>query len=103
MKNFFALILLIFIGQTSYAQFQYVSPLPGSTNLPPAHNIILREGNPVNPASIDTSLLSIKGSKSGIHKFRLILCDDGKTINLSPVAGFALEETVTVFITGGAF
>lgn len=94
---------MVLVVRISNAQFQFVSPLPGSTNLPLAHNIILRQGNLINAVSINTSLFTIEGSKSGIHAFRFVLCDDGKTINLNPEKEFANSEAVTVSIAGGAF
>src|SRR6185295_12223174 len=41
------------------------------------------------------------GSKSGNHDFDLVLCDDGKTINLNPIIYFAYDEMVEVTIAEG--
>jgi len=101
MKNIFTLLSLIIAAKIACAQFQFVSPKPGSTKLPVQHNIIIRQGNLLDPSSLDTSLFIIKGSKSGIHPFHLVLCDDGKTINLNPEIPFDYNETITVSIASG--
>src|SRR5580765_2685431 len=103
MKSFFIILYAILTWQIASAQFQFVSPRPGSTNLPVSHNIIIRQGNSIDAGSIDTLLFSISGSKSGTSAFHLFLCDDGKTINLDPLSSFDYGEEVTVSIKSGAF
>jgi len=92
---------LLFSLQQASAQFQFVSPMPGSKNLNIEHNIILREGNVLDASSLKESLFIIRGSKSAVHGFKMILCDDGKTINLNPTTPFAYDEDVAVTITKG--
>jgi len=65
------------------------------------HNIIIREGSILNPRSLRSELFSITGSLSGIHDFKIVLSDDGKTINLDPSQPFAFDEEVTVSISKG--
>lgn len=101
MKKISFVIIAILFSQFTLAQFQYVSPSPASKNLPVEHNIIIRPGSHLDPASVKSSLFSIQGSKSGIHTFSLVLCDDGKTINLNPKIPFAFQETVSVSIFQG--
>ena len=103
MKFLSTLLSFILCTKICSAQFQFISPLPGATNLPVRHNIILREGSLINVSSIDTSLFTIKGSQSGTHPFHLVLCDDKKTMNLNPLQSFDYRETVTVSISEGAF
>lgn len=97
--SFIIVILLLF--QQAHAQFQFVSPEPGSQNLNIEHNIILREGNLLDPSSLNKNLFTIRGTKSGVHDFKMVLCDDGKTINLNPLLPFAPGEEVTISITKG--
>lgn len=103
LKSFFNLIFFTVLSHSALSQFQFISPQPGSAKLPVAHNIIIREGDLIDPLSIDTSLFTIKGSKSGLHTIELVLCDDGKTINLNPNVVFTHDETVTVTIANAAF
>src|SRR6059058_548874 len=102
MKKTFSFIIDIFIVQFALAQYQFVSPVPGSKNLPVEHNIVIRPGaSKLEPSSVRASLFSIQGSKSGNHVFSLVLCDDGKTINLNPKIPFAFDEAVSVSISKG--
>lgn len=101
-KNLTLCLLVTLISYSNaLAQFQFVSPLPGSVNLPPQHNIILREGHLLQRASLNNGLFSIRGTQSGQHNFNLVLCDDGKTINLNPVTPFGFNEVVTVTVQSG--
>ncbi len=102
MKFVFTLSLFAcFMLQIASAQFQFIAPMPGSTNLPAEHNIIIREGHLLDPSSLDKKLFIIRGSKSGAHDFEMILCDDGKTLNLNPTTPFAYDEAVAVTISKG--
>ncbi|MBK9730139.1 MAG: aryl-sulfate sulfotransferase [Chitinophagaceae bacterium] len=95
------LLQLTFGLQQSIAQFQYVSPMPGSVMINPEHNIIIREGHLIDPATVKTEQFSIEGASSGSHVFKLILANDGKTILLQPEMPFNFNEVVTVTITKG--
>ncbi|MGB3076586.1 MAG: aryl-sulfate sulfotransferase, partial [Chitinophagales bacterium] len=103
MKKIVTLCLLLSVVslQQSFAQFQYLSPKPGSIMINPEHNIIIREGNVIEPAELNANLFSIEGAVSGTHVFKLILADDGKTILLQPEIPFAFNEVVTVTIKDG--
>ncbi|MEO6166003.1 MAG: aryl-sulfate sulfotransferase [Chitinophagales bacterium] len=85
----------------SFAQFQYLSPRPGAVMINPEHNIIIREGNILEPSSLKEGLFSIEGTVSGPHAFKLVLADDGKTILLQPEKVFEFNEVVTVVIKEG--
>ncbi|HYV93375.1 MAG TPA: arylsulfotransferase family protein [Chitinophagales bacterium] len=103
MKNIFTLSFfasLIFM-QNASAQFQFISPMPGSTNLTIEHNIIIREGSLLDQSSLNKNLFVIRGSKSGVHDFKMILCNDGKTLNLNPTYPFTYDEDVAVTIGKG--
>ncbi|MEP7128388.1 MAG: aryl-sulfate sulfotransferase [Chitinophagales bacterium] len=100
MKSGPLFFLLIVLSLKCFGQFQFISPRPGSTNLPPAHNIIIRQGNVLMQA--DSQLFSITGNKSGNVSFKMIVCDDKKTLNLNPLLPFAADDTIKVTIAEGA-
>ena len=101
MKSFIPFLLAIFASQGIYAQFEYLSPVPGATLVTTGHNIIIREGHYVNPAFLKNDLFTIRGSKSGDHDFKMVLSTDGKTIVLTPSTPFGYSEEVTVTINKG--
>jgi hypothetical protein len=43
MKSFIAFLLAVFASQGIYAQFEYLSPMPGATLVTAGHNIIIRK------------------------------------------------------------
>jgi hypothetical protein len=101
MKTFTKALFLLILPfcKTALAQFEYVSPLPGSLYHNVNRSILLREGEPIDPASLsEQNLFSIIGSKSGNHAFTTTLADDGKTILLQPSENFAFDERVTVTV-----
>lgn len=74
---------------------QYLSPPPGSRNILPETNIILRPGGAVDAFSVlGPTLLRAEGSESGPHEGRLRLSDDGATLTFQPFARFRPGETV---------
>jgi hypothetical protein len=83
------------------AQYQYISPLPGSKYKNPETNIILKNGDPIDPKSLNSSLINISGSLSGLHTARIVLSNDGKTIVVYPSPKFAEGETVAVAVSDG--
>jgi hypothetical protein len=102
MRSLATLILFFSSIQFVCAQFQYISPVPGSQFHNPDCSVILREGNPINAGSLlNKDIFYIHGSISGSHHIIPRLCDDQKTINLKPVPCFTEGETVTVIIKDG--
>lgn len=86
----------------SQAQFQYISPVPGSKYHDPNTTITLRNGNQLDEASLLTkNLFRVQGSLSGKHDYEVKLAGNGKTIILKPAQPFAGGETVTVDIAEG--
>jgi len=70
----------------------------------PETNIIIREGNLINEASLfGTSIIDVIGSMSGAHAGTLILSDDGKTIIFKPYEKFSFGETINVSYNGGIY
>ncbi len=104
MRNAAFLIVLaaFFYSHASLAQYQFIAPLPGSTDHNPDRNIIIRDGNLMDAAIVNRkNLFSIHGSLSGIHDFDIVLCRDQRTILLNPLTAFTEGETVTVNIGNG--
>lgn len=93
--------VLLFYFNNAHAQFQYVSPMPGSVMNNPEHNIIIREGSIIEPASLQDRVFTLHGSRSGDHTFSTTLCRDGKTILLAPDVRFDYNEQVTVTVGMG--
>jgi hypothetical protein len=96
----FLLATSLFLKSAS-AQFQYISPVPGSGLHHPETNIILRNGNLVAASTIKPEYFAVSGAVSGHHDVSLMLADDGKTILLQPVVAFSHDEDVTVTVTDG--
>ncbi|MCS6991505.1 MAG: aryl-sulfate sulfotransferase [Chitinophagales bacterium] len=98
----FLIILASVLGQQAGAQFQYLSPMPGSKYHPVKTGIIIREGEELMPeVTRQHHLFHIVGEQSGVHQFTISLATDGKTLNLKPLRAFAEGETVTVTILPG--
>jgi hypothetical protein len=97
------LSLMFFHGAVlSGTPIQYVSPRPGALLVSPESNIILRPGEPLDKESIETpSLITAKGSASGLHSGKVRLSDDEKTIVFNPQDRFAESETVAVALHKG--
>lgn len=87
--------------QAQPSDFQYFSPKPNSAMVTKETNIILRHADEINPATLKSELVVVKGSKSGIHEGELILARDGRTILFNPYHHFASNEIVTVKLQQG--
>lgn len=99
-QTIFILVSAMFLKPAS-AQFQYISPVPGSALHNPQTNIILKNGNLIAPATFKAEYFEVTGSVSGKHELNLKLADDGKTILLKPEVIFSNNEEVTVVIKDG--
>ncbi|MBK6481653.1 MAG: aryl-sulfate sulfotransferase [Chitinophagaceae bacterium] len=93
-------LLILFVAMHSVnAQFNYISPLPGSRYHNPTTNIILKNGQYLDKASVSNKeLLQITGSLSGNHSWTARLSDDGKSVIVKPIPAFAYGETVSITI-----
>ena len=76
-------------------KFQYLSPVPGSSLNSPETNVIIRFGNAFSNSNIANSL-SVIGNKSGQHKGKIVLTENGRTLIFKPTRQFADREIVTV-------
>lgn len=82
--------------------FVYISPIPGSIMNSPATNIILRTKKNLDKTSaLESNIVEVTGTESGVHHCNIILCDDGKTISIQPDNSFAKGEAVKVVISDG--
>lgn len=100
MKITVAFFVLAMSIQFAFAQFTYVSPMPGSVYHNPETNIILLNGQLIDEASLQgNNLLTIVGSVSGNHTWKARLSDDHKTVVIHPVPVFAYEENVYVVVS----
>ena len=78
--------------------FRYLYPLPGSTMVSPATDIIIRP-DAVSAHGLSPLHCTPRGAVSGLHDGRTILSDDGETTVFLPAVPFAPGERVTVVIT----
>lgn len=101
LHSLFCLVMLLITSVTVQAQFEYVSPVPGSKMHHPETNIILRNGNMIAPETIKAGNFIVNGSISGLHTVTPILSDDGKTIVLKPDEVFHHGEVVTLSMQDG--
>ncbi|MEO6168880.1 MAG: aryl-sulfate sulfotransferase, partial [Chitinophagales bacterium] len=103
-KNLQRLILMLVTAlyiSPAAAQFQYISPVPGSRMHHPETNIILRNGNLIATSSLNPDVFTVTGSASGKHIVSIKLSDDGKTVLLQPVIIFNDDEEVTISVSDG--
>ncbi|OGU15390.1 MAG: hypothetical protein A2X61_16000 [Ignavibacteria bacterium GWB2_35_12] len=100
--TFFILILLMAVNQSLYSNdYQYISPLPGSTMNDLNSTIIIRDGGYIARNTLSENLITVIGSKSGNHNGNLVLSDDNKTIVFKSYKQFEPNEKVTVNINSG--
>ena len=86
-------------GGTGASDFPYLSPLPGSTMIPPGTSIVFRgQYAPDRPTLRESVSITATGSSSGLHSGSLLMADDGMTVIFRPSAPFAYRERVTVRI-----
>ncbi len=84
------------------AKIIYLSPVPGAIYVTPQTNIIIRSSENIDEHSLNQpSLITVKGSSSGIHSGKIILADDQKTILFQPDVPFTGGEIVTVKLDQG--
>jgi len=94
----FSLFLSSVYAQNNYV---YVSPKPNSILVSNQTNIIFRSSSIVDRSSLNSTLISVEGSQSGVHTGELILSDDRRTIVFNPDQPFNGNEIVNVSIRSG--
>jgi len=105
LKIFFTCLMLltpsILAQESATSQYQYVSPVPNSKMILPETNIIIRQGNTIDEATLINNGLTVIGSVSGEHSGSLVLSDDQRTIIFKPFNVFYTGETVNIYYNGG--
>ncbi len=103
-----AITIAVVIGNVSVARgdsvednpFSYISPLPGSSFLPPGTTIAVRHKELAGADLLDSIDFTVTGSMSGGHNGEIILARDGRTVLFSPNKEFLPGEIVNVTING---
>src|SRR5262245_59929195 len=94
-------LIIFFLSGKVQAQFQYVSPVPGSKLHNPETNIILRPGSIIEAASVQAGLFQVEGSLSGNHECIVKLADGNRVVILEPKTPFLEGEDVSVTVDDG--
>lgn len=109
-KIFKVLFIFLIIGKICWSQstnfnvdlFQYISPVPGSGLHNPQTNIIIRQGETLNPFNLnDDKVITVTGDSSGTHSGTIYLTPDSKTIIFQPDIVFIPGELVSVSLRSG--
>jgi hypothetical protein len=112
-RNYINLILILILfhfasANSSLAQvtnindYQYISPLHGSSMNLPECNIIIREGDLINRSSISSkNIIEVTGSKSGRHKGEIILSSDSRTLIFDSYEPYERGEEIKVSFNDG--
>lgn len=105
-KILFLVVILVLPGLSSvqdslYNYYQYISPKPGSYMNSAETNIIIRQGDLIDPSTLKESLIEVVGSRSGLHKGKIVLSDDKKTMLFLTDKPFNLGEKVFFKFFGG--
>jgi len=104
MKHVIPLIfcyVLLLAPASVFAQFKYIWPLPGSKFHNKETSIILKNGSFIDPSSIKNNLVTITGTRSGLHSARVVLSDDKKTLVIYPQPMLQNGENITVNVANG--
>ncbi|MCY7409294.1 MAG: aryl-sulfate sulfotransferase [Chitinophagales bacterium] len=96
-----ALFVLLITAFNSNAQYSYTWPVNGSKNEFTDPNIIIRNGELIDPQSVSPDKIILAGSVSGIILADVVLSTDGKTICARPIVPFKYSEVVTVEVKDG--
>ena len=102
------LFIVLFAGlspaqDSSIEKYQFISPLPGSKLIMPENNIIIRQGDIVDPTTIKESSIEVVGSFSGVHTGEFFLSDDNRTLIFIPSIHFTPGEKVNVKVNSGIY
>ena len=99
MKNWFIILLsILFINKGVFSQenFKYISPKDGAKLISLNTSLIFNAKNEINLTDLSSQLIKVNGTKSGVHKVKVKLSDDKKTLIIIPVKKFLPDETVIV-------
>lgn len=102
----FILIQLLFYNvlysQPSFREnYQFISPIPGSSLNLPKTSIIIRQGDIIKNKITKADLIKVTGSKSGLHTGKFFISDDMRTLIFKPDVQYYPGERVNVKFYGG--
>jgi hypothetical protein len=87
---------------SNFREYEYIFPIPYSTQLPPEENIIIRQGEVIDRSTLnELNRIEVIGSQNFEYNGKLILSTDLKTLIFDPEVPFSLGEEVTVKYDGG--
>ena len=103
MKKIFLLITVLIANGNLFSQetFQYISPLKDSKLVSLNSTIILGAKDNIDFSTVKESTIIVTGNKSGVHKGKVKLSDDKKTLIFIPTKQFEPNEKVSVNISTG--
>jgi hypothetical protein len=102
-----ALIFIFFSNfsnpqNSNLEKYQYIFPIPGSVQLHPNDNIIIRQAEILDESSLNGfNQFEVIGSQSFKHNGKFILSTDMRTLIFDPAFSFSPGEKVTVNYNGG--
>ncbi|MEA3477390.1 MAG: aryl-sulfate sulfotransferase [Bacteroidota bacterium] len=94
------LTLISFLATGQQTSLSYICPVPGSKYINPEQNIILKTLSSFDPGVLESNMIHLLGSRSGLKQVDLILSPDQKTLLIIPGQEFSLDEKVDVCING---
>jgi hypothetical protein len=101
-KSMLVMIMFMIVSSVfAQAQWQYISPVPGSKFINPEQAIALRHGEILDLATVKADLFSITASRSGEISGNVKLSLDGRTLIFEPEKPFGLNENVSVHVAAG--
>ena len=89
------------LNAQSAGRFQYINPLPGSKYVSINSNVIVRKRGIISRSGIYDNLIEAEGAKSGIHRGKVVLAKDSRTLIFIPFVPFQIDEDVTVILRDG--
>jgi hypothetical protein len=92
-------ILLLFLAIDLNAKIIYVQPVQNAKYVSTENNIIIGFDEEIISTDLN-SLITVTGSKSGVHQGKIFLAEDGKKLIFTPYTPYVLNETVEVNIDG---
>ncbi len=99
LTTFFIITFLFSVNLFSQEKFQYISPVKNAKLVSLNSTLILGAKDEIDLSTVATGTISVTGSKSGIHKGKVKLSDDKKTLIFVPDNQFQANEKVSVNIS----
>lgn len=97
MKKIFIFIFFLFFIFEANAKIIYTEPVENAKYVSIKNNIIIGFDNVIKSNDLN-SLITVKGSKSGLHSGKIVITSDSKSFLFIPDQPFSLNEIVEVKI-----